>query len=124
MPGTRLTRTSRPPTAPPVSLGLLREYREELFTLGVTPAHARILLYLQRHPNSYILQCARAFGLTGRTVGYPVRMLQQKHLVTKRRAPHDDRYVMLTLTQRGQTLARMILRQLNGHVFPLREKAS
>jgi DNA-binding MarR family transcriptional regulator len=124
MPRTRLTKKPQPAMAQPVSFGLLREYREELFTLGVTPTQARILLYLQRHPHSYIKQCARAFGLTGRIVGYPVRMLQRRHLVTKRRAPQDDRYVMLTLTQRGHALARMILRQINEPVIPLEKKAS
>ena len=108
-----LPRTSRPTTTQPVGVGLLREYREELFALGVTPAHARILLYLQRHPNSYILQCARAFGLTNRTVGYPVQVLQRRHWIRKRRAPQDDRYVLLTLTQRGQALARKIHKRLN-----------
>ena len=100
-------------TTPLVSFGLLREYREELFALGVTPAHARILLYLERNPNSYILQCARAFGLTNRTVGYPVQVLQRRHWVRKRRAPQDDRYVLLTLTQRGHALARRIHKRLH-----------
>lgn len=112
----RLLQKGQAPTAAPwrVRLGLLREYRDQLFVLGVTPAQARILLYLQRNPNSYIIQCARAFGLTNRTVGYPVRVLAQRRWVTKRRAPQDDRYVLLTLTSKGTALARAIRQHLDS----------
>ena len=102
----------------------MREYRDELFILGVTPAQARIMLYLQQHPQSYILQCARAFGLTDRTVGYPVRVLEQKRWVRKRRAPQDDRYVSLTLTRNGQALARKIQKRLYERLTPCQAKAS
>ena len=97
-----------------VRRGLLREYRERLFVLGVTPVQARILLYLERNPRSYIMQCARAFGLTGRAVGYPVRVLEQKQWVTKQRAAQDDRYVVLTLTSKGTDLVRAIKQQLES----------
>ena len=58
------------------------------------------------------MQCARALGLTSRTVGYPVRVLEQRQWVTKRRAPQDDRYVLITLTQKGKALAEKMTRQL------------
>jgi DNA-binding MarR family transcriptional regulator len=93
---------------------LLREYREQLFVLGVTPVQARILLYLERNPRSYIMQCARAFGLTGRSVGYPVRVLERKRWVTKQPAPQDDRYVVLTLTPKGTDLARAIKQHVDS----------
>ena len=97
-------------TAPPwrASLGLLREHREQLLDLGVTPAQARILLYLQQHPHRYIHQCARAFGLTWKSIGYSVRILEQRRLIIKRRAPQDERCLLLTLTQKGTDLARAI----------------
>ena len=107
-----------------VRLGLLREYHYQLFVLGVTPAQARIVLYLERNPHSYITQCARALGLTSRTVGYPVRVLAQKRWVTKRRAPQDDRYVSLALTRNGRALARKVQKRLNGLLTPAKAKAS
>lgn len=118
------TRQTRSPASQPVRLGLLREYYDELFALGITPAQARILLYLQQHPGSYIRQCARAFGLAGRSVGIPVRVLQQNRWVTKRRAPQDDRYVSLTLTRRGQVLARKIQTRLSQRLTHFMAKAS
>lgn len=87
---------------------LLQEYYDELFVLGVTPGQARILLYIHQHPRCYLLQCARALGLTSRTVGHPVQLFEAKRWVKKRRAPQDDRYVVLTLTRNGQTLVRKI----------------
>lgn len=93
-------------------LEVLREYHDELFALGVTPGQARILLYIEEHPRCYLQQCARSLGLTSRTVGYPVRLLEQKRWVVKRRAPQDDRYVSLTLTRNGQALVRKIHKRL------------
>ena len=91
-----------------VRLGVLREHQDEMFGLGLTPGQARILLYIQQHPRCYLQQCARALGLTSQTVGYPVRLLEQKRWVSKRRAPQDDRYISLTLTRNGQALVRKI----------------
>ena len=95
----------------PGRLGMLRERRED-FSVGVTPVQAGILLYLLQHPGSYIRQCARAFGVTGPAVGVTVRALEQKRWVIKRRAPQDDRYVLLTPTQHGSALADKTLRLL------------
>lgn len=96
---------------------LLREYHDELFAIGVTPGQARILLYIEEHPRCYLQQCARALGLTSRTVGYPVQFFVQKQWVTRRRAPQDDRYVFLTLTRNGQVLVRKIRKFLKGPVL-------
>jgi DNA-binding MarR family transcriptional regulator len=95
-----------------------------LFSLGVTPGQARILLYIQQHPRCYLQQCARALGLRSRTVGYPVQLFQQKRWVRKRRAPQDDRYVSLTLTRTGHAVVRKIQTRLNGRLTPFRAKAS
>lgn len=110
-----LQKTSSSIAAPwRASLGLLREHREQLSVLGVTPAHARILLYLQQHPHSYIHQCARAFGLTWKSIGYSVRILEQRRLLMKRRAPQDERCLLLTLRPKGTDLARAIRQQLDS----------
>jgi DNA-binding MarR family transcriptional regulator len=61
--------------------GFWRQYHDDLFALGVTPGQARILLYIQQHPRCYLQQCARALGLTSRTVGFPVQVFQQKRWV-------------------------------------------
>ncbi len=99
-------------TAWRVQLAFLREYHDELFAIGVTPGQARILLYIEQHPRCYLQQCARALGPTSRTVGHPVQRLAQKRWVRKQRAPQDDRYISLTLTQHGQALVRKIHKRL------------
>ena len=123
---TRFRRKLRPTTlaSQPARLDLLREYHEELFALGVTPAQARILLYLLQHPTSYRRQCAKAFGVTAPTVGLTVHALQKKRWVTKQRSPQDDRYVFLMLTRKGRNLARKIQARLSDRVNPFMVKAS
>lgn len=118
----RLRRKPRLTTTAPwrVSLGFLREYHDDLFALGVTPGQARILLYIQYHPRCYLQQCARALGLRSRTVGYPVRALEQKRWVRKRRAPQDDRYLWLTLTRSGQALIKRIHTRLHERLPSLK----
>ncbi|MDR4470017.1 MAG: MarR family winged helix-turn-helix transcriptional regulator [Nitrospira sp.] len=122
----RPPRTPRSPstTVPPVSLASWRAYHDELFSLGVTPGQARILLYIRQHPRCYLQQCARALGLRSRTVGYPVQLFQQKRWVNKRRAPQDDRYVSLTLTRTGHALAKKIRQRLDDRVTSYGASAS
>ncbi len=112
----QLLRKTSSSTATPwrASLGLLREHRDQLSVLGVTPSQARILLYLQQHPHSNIHQCARAFGLTWKSIGYPVRVLEQRRLVTQRRMPQDNRCMLLTLKPKGADLARVITQHLDS----------
>ena len=121
---TRLRRKQSTPAPQRVRFGRLREYHEELVALGVTPAQARILIYLLPHPGSYRRQCAKAFGVTAPSVGFTLYELQQKRWVTKQRAPQDDRYVFLTLTPKGRNLAKMIQKRLLERLTPFRAKAS
>lgn len=106
-----------------VCLRWLHAYREELSDLGVTPAQARALLYLQRNPESSIQQCAQVFGVAGSTMGQLVRKLYRKGWVTKQRSPHDDRYVLLSLTPKGHILTWLLHKQLNARL-PLTAEAS
>lgn len=112
----RLLRTSGSTTSGTwrVSLRWLNAYREELSDLGVTPAQARTLLYLQRNPGSSVQHCARVFGVGGSTMSQLARGAQHKGWVTKQRPAHD-RSVLLTLTQKGHLLAWLIHRRLTPH---------
>ena len=97
-----------------VSLSWLNAYRGELSDLGVTPAQARALLYLQRNPGSSVRHCARVFGVGGSTMSQLVRGLHRKGWVTKQRPAHE-RYVLFSLTQKGHLLAWLIHRRLTPH---------
>ena len=101
----------------------LNAYREELAELGVTPAQARALLYLQRNPDSSIQQCAGMFGVVGSTMSQLVRGLHHKGWVTKQRSSQDDRYVLLALPPKGHILAWLLHKQLNARL-PLTARAS
>lgn len=98
---------------------MLQQYRVQLSDLGVTPTQAGVLLYLQRNPGSYRQRVANAFGLDGAWMGIVIRMLQQKGWVRRQRAPYHDSYVLLTLTQKGHALARMILSRVKSPVKPI-----
>ena len=106
-----------------VSLRWLNAYREELTDLGVTPAQARALLYLQRNPNSSVRHCARVFGVSGSTMRHLVRGLLLKRLVTKQRPSPPDRYV-LALTPIAHLLVVLIHKRLTKRFVPLTAKAS
>lgn len=101
----------------------LNTYREELSDLGVNPAQARAVLYLQRNPDNSIQQCARVFGVVGSTMGQLVRDLHRKGWVTKQRSPQNVRSVLLALTPKGHILAWLLHKQLNARL-PLTAKAS
>ena len=62
---------------------VLRDCPDMLFPLGVTPGQTRILLYIQQHSHYYSLQCPWALGLTSRSVGYLIQMVEQKRWVNK-----------------------------------------
>jgi DNA-binding MarR family transcriptional regulator len=101
----------------------LNAYQEELSALGVTPAQARAVLYLQRNPDSSIQQCAVVFGVVGSTMGQLVRGLHRKGWITKQRSPQVDRSILLALTPKGHILAWLLHKQLNARL-PLTAKAS
>jgi DNA-binding MarR family transcriptional regulator len=121
----RLLRASRPTTSGTwrVSLRWLNAYREELSDLGITPAQARALLYLQRNPGSSVLHCARVFRVSGSTMRHLVRGLLLKRLVMNQRLSPPDRSV-LALTPIGHLLVLMIHRRLTKRLVPLTAKAS
>jgi len=106
-----------------VSLRWLNAYREELSDLGITPAQARALLYLQRNPGSSVRHCARVFGVSASTMRHLILGLLRKRLVTKQRPSPPDRYV-LALTPIGHLLVVLIHRRLTKRLVPLTAKAS
>jgi len=121
----RLLQESRSTTSGEWRLCLrwLNAYRQELSDLGVTPAQARALLYLQRNPDSSVQQCAQVFGVGGSTMSHLVRDLRHKGWITKQRPPQNDRHVLLALSPKGHILAWLLHKQLNARL-PLTAKAS
>ena len=101
----------------------LNAYHEELSDLGITPAQARAVLYLQRNPDCSIQQCAGVFGVVDSTMRQLVRGLHHKGWVTKQRSPEGDRSVLLALTPKGHILAWLLHKQLNARL-PLTATAS
>jgi DNA-binding MarR family transcriptional regulator len=101
----------------------LNAYQEELSDLGITPAQARAILYLQRNPDSSIRQCTQVFGVVGSTMSQLVRSLHHKGWITKQRSPEGDRSVLLALTPKGHILAWLLHKQLNARL-PLTATAS
>ncbi|MBX3325481.1 MAG: MarR family transcriptional regulator [Nitrospira sp.] len=99
-----------------ISLKWLNEYRKELSDLGVTPAQARALLYLQRNPDSSVRQCAQVFGVVGSTMSHLVRGLHHKGWINKQRSSQNDRHVLLALTPKGHILAWLLHKQLNARL--------
>ncbi|OAI45786.1 hypothetical protein AYO43_07540 [Nitrospira sp. SCGC AG-212-E16] len=89
-------------------LRLVGDFRKILEPLRVTPSQAGVLLYLSHHPDARVTDTATALGVSLATLSRTVTALMHKRWVAKRRAVKDDRVVVLSLTRRGNTLARQI----------------
>lgn len=121
----RLLRSSRSTASGTwrVSLRWLNAYREELSDLGIAPAQAQALLYLQRNPDSSVRHCARVLGVSSSTMRHLIHGLLRKRLVTKQRPSLPDRSV-LALTPIGHLLVMLIHRRLAKRLVSLTAKAS
>lgn len=74
--------------------------------LALSSLQMRILQILQmNHPPQGVVSVARRLGITAATVSDAVRVLYEKDLISKRKAPRDRRAVVLTLTQKGKDAA-------------------
>jgi MarR family transcriptional regulator, organic hydroperoxide resistance regulator len=90
----------------------MHAYRIELADMGVTPTQAGVLLYVHRYPGTYQKRVADSFGMAATSMGMTMRKLQGKGWVKRQRAPHDDKYVLVTVTRKGVSLVRKIARRL------------
>jgi DNA-binding MarR family transcriptional regulator len=79
---------------------------------GVTPTQGQILALLNARPKESmrVADVARHLAITLPTVSDSVRVLAEKKLIRKERAPDDGRAIQLTLTRRGQQIAQRTAR--------------
>lgn len=82
--------------------------REEGRRRGLSPVQVRVLLHLRRHGPSLrrVGRLAEEFDLAPATVSETVSTLERKKLLRRVPSERDGRVVILSLTGRGESLAR------------------
>ena len=93
-------------------LRLEGEFRRSLEPIRVTPLQAGVILYLQRHMDAKLTDAAAALCLRLPTLSDVVKDLVRKRWITKRYSVEDRRAVCLSLSRRGEALARRIKDQV------------
>jgi len=88
------------------------EFRKCLEPIHVTPLQAGVILYLGRHANAKLTDAADSLGVRVPTLSVVVNDLVGKRWVTNRRSAEDRRAVCLSLSRRGEALARKIEEQV------------
>jgi DNA-binding MarR family transcriptional regulator len=96
------------PTLLELVLQLDGDFRRSLQPIGVTPLQAGVILFLRRHAEARVTDAAAALGVRFPTLSEVVKDLVRKRWVTKRRSVTDTRVVHLSLSRRGEALARHI----------------
>lgn len=100
------------------------EFRRSLEPIRVTPLQAGMLLFLCRHTDAKLTDAADALCLRLPTLSDVVKDLVRKRWVTKRRSVEDRRAVCLSLSRRGEALARRIkdrVRDVRSDLRPRKE---
>ena len=93
-------------------LQLHGEFRRSLEPIRVTPLQAGVILFLRRHANANLTDAAAALRVRLPTLSAVVKVLVRTRWVTKRRSVTDTRAVCLSLSRRGQVIARKIEAQV------------
>lgn len=96
------------PTSLELVLRLVGDFRRILGPICVTPSQAGVILFLRRQADARVTDAATALGVSLATLSRTVTALVRKRWIAKRRAVKDDRVVVLSLSQRGNALARHI----------------
>jgi DNA-binding MarR family transcriptional regulator len=89
-------------------LRLEGEFTRSLEPIRVTPLQAGALLFLRRHAEANVTDAAAALGVKLPTLSVVVKGLVRKRWIIKRRSVTDTRAVCLSLSRRGDALARTI----------------
>ena len=103
------------------------EFRRSLEPIRVTPLQAGVMLFLRRHADAKLTDAADALCLRLPTLSAVVKDLVRKRWVTKRRSLTDSRAVCLSLSRRGEALARRIkdhVRHVKSDLTPMKEASS
>ena len=111
------------PTLLELVLQLHGEFRRSLDPIRVTPLQAGVILYLQRHMDANMTDTAAALSVRLPTLSEVVNDLVGKRWVTNRRSAEDRRAVCLSLSRRGEALARKIEERVQEVKSDLTQKA-
>ena len=90
----------------------------------MTPLQAGVILFLRRHADAKLTDAAASLGVRLPTLSEVVKDLVRKRWVTKRRSVTDTRAVCLSLSRRGEALARRIedhVRDVRSDLTPMKE---
>ena len=87
---------------------------------GLTPAQLRALLALHQAPCA-VGELGRCISMADANVSALCKRLQRQGLVTRARAPQDERVVHLALTPDGERLALLLESQLAQRLQPVWE---
>ena len=105
-------------------LQLHGDFRRSLEPIRVTPLQAGVILFLRRHTDAKLTDAAASLGVRLPTLSEVVKDLVRKRWVTKRRSVTDTRAVCLSLSRRGEALARRIedrVRDVRSDLRPRKE---
>ena len=105
-------------------LQLHGDFRRSLEPIRVTPLQAGVILFLRRHTDAKLTDAAASLGVRLPTLSEVVKDLVRKRWVTKRRSVEDRRAVCLSLSRRGEALARRIkdrVRDVRSDLRPRKE---
>jgi DNA-binding MarR family transcriptional regulator len=103
-------------------LRLVSDFRKILEPLRVTPSQAGVLLFLRHHADARVTDTATALGVSLATLSRTVTALVRKRWVTKRHSVKDNRVVSLSLSRRGNALARQIEKRMHQVSATLAER--
>ena len=115
------------PTLLELVLQLQGEFRRTLEPIRVTPLQAGVILFLRGHAQATVTEAAAALRVSLPTLSAVVKDLVSKRWVVKRYSVDDRRAVGLSLSRRGEALARRIeeqVRRVKSDLIPMKEAPS
>lgn len=89
-----------------------REFQRRLEPIQIAPMHARLVLFLNRRPDTGIPELAWALSVRSPLVMEAVQDLVGKRWITQEPAPGDRRATGFRLTEQGLQIVTLIHRQL------------
>lgn len=84
----------------------IRDADEVLADLGFGRAHHRVLHFVNRHPGMRVADLLDVLKITKQSLGRVLRELIEDGYVVQKAGPADRRQRLLSLTAKGETLAR------------------
>lgn len=98
------------PGKPPLSALILQLYRHQTqlyaTAFGMSQSRLLVLRELMLTGESSQAELVQRLGMEGTLVTRFVKDMERSGLLTRRRDPHDNRFILVTLTPAGQDIAR------------------